>query len=52
MTLRRCAYIACLLFALPAAAQSQRPATAVRQEREQAAREVPQLAELLALKPE
>jgi len=51
MTLRRCAYIACLLFALPAAAQSQRPATAVRQEREQAAREVPQLAELLALKP-
>ena len=30
---------------------SQRPASAVRQEREQAAREVPQLAELLALKP-
>ena len=51
MTLRRCAYIACLFFALPAEAQPQRPATAVRQEREQAAREVPQLAELLALKP-
>jgi predicted methyltransferase len=48
----RCAYLACLFFALPAAAESQRPATAVRQEREQAAREAPQLAELLALKPE
>jgi predicted methyltransferase len=47
----RCAFIACLLFALPAALWSQRPATVVRQEREQAAREVPQLAELLALKP-
>jgi predicted methyltransferase len=46
-----CAYVACFLFALPAALGSQRPASAVRQEREQAAREVPQLAELLALKP-
>ena len=48
---RRCAYIACLVFALPTALASQRPAGVVRQEREQAAREVPQLAELLALKP-
>jgi predicted methyltransferase len=48
---RRCAYIVCLLFALPTAQASQRPAGVVRQEREQAAREVPQLAELLALKP-
>jgi hypothetical protein len=48
---RRCAYIACLLFALPAALGSQRPAGVVRQEREQAARKIPQLAELLALKP-
>src|SRR5438876_12211501 len=44
-------YVTCLLFALPAVLGSQRPAGAVRQEREQAAREVPQLAELLALKP-
>ena len=52
MNLRcRCAFVACLLFTLPAAPGSQRPASAVRQEREQAAREVPQLAELLALKP-
>jgi len=52
MTLRpRCAYLACLLLALPAVSESQRPAGAVRQEREQAAREGPQLAELLALKP-
>jgi predicted methyltransferase len=48
---RRCAYIVCLVFALPTALGSQRPAGVVRQEREQAAREVPQLAELLALKP-
>jgi predicted methyltransferase len=47
----RCAYVACLLVVLPAALGSQRPAVAVRQEREQAAREVPQLAELLGLKP-
>ena len=47
----RCVYVTCLLFALPAALGSQRPAGAVRQEREQAAREAPQLAELLALKP-
>ena len=46
---RRCAYVACLLFALPAALGSQRPADVVRQEREEAAREVPQLAEQLAL---
>jgi len=45
----RCVSVACLLFALPAALGAQRPAGAVRQEREQAAREVPQLAELLAL---
>jgi predicted methyltransferase len=47
----RCVYVTCLLFALPTAPGAQRPAGAVRQEREQAAREVPQLAELLALKP-
>ena len=47
----RCAYVACLLIALPAAVASQRPAEAVRQERERAAREVPRLAETLALKP-
>ena len=52
MTLRcRCASVACLLIAIPAALASQRPAGAVRQEREQAAREVPKLAETLALKP-
>jgi predicted methyltransferase len=44
-------YLACLLIALPAALASQRPAAAVRQERERAAREVPKLAEVLALKP-
>ena len=47
----RCAYVACLLIALPAAVASQRPAEAVRQERAQAAREAPLLAETLALKP-
>ena len=47
----RCAYVACLLFTLPAALGSQRSAVVLRQEREQAAREVPQLAELLALEP-
>ena len=47
----RYAYLACLLLLLPAVLESQRPAAAVRQEREQADREVPQLAELLALKP-
>ena len=52
MTLRcRCASVACLLIAIPAALASQRPAGAVRQEREQAAREVPKLAETLALEP-
>jgi predicted methyltransferase len=47
----RCAYVACLLVALSATLGSQRPAGVVRQEREQAAREVPHLAELLALEP-
>ena len=47
----RVACVACLLLVLPAALASQRPATILRQEREQAAREVPQLAELLALEP-
>jgi predicted methyltransferase len=46
-----CAYVACLFVALSAAAEPQRPAGVVRQEREQAIREVPKLAELLALKP-
>jgi hypothetical protein len=46
-----CAYVACLVLTLPAALGAQRPAEAVRQEREQAAREVPQLADVLALKP-
>ena len=46
-----CAYVACLVLTLPTTLESQRPATAIRQEREQAAREVPQLAELLVLKP-
>ena len=45
------AFITCLLLALPAVLAAQRPAALVRQELEQAAREVPQLAELLALKP-
>ena len=44
-------FVACLLIALPAAVASQRPAEAVRQERAQAAREAPLLAETLALKP-
>ena len=53
MTLqRRYLSVVCFLFVLPAALASQRPATAVRQEREQAAREVAQLAEVLGLKPE
>jgi predicted methyltransferase len=45
------AYIACLLFTLPTALATQRTAALVRTELEQAAREVPQLAEVLALKP-
>ena len=44
-------YIACLLFTVPAALAAQRAAALVRQELEQATREVPQLAEVLALKP-
>ena len=51
MLRRRCADLACLLLLLPAVAESQRPAGVVIQEREQAAREGPQLAELFALKP-
>ena len=51
MKLRRCAHIACLLIALPAALDARRPEAAVRQEQEQAAREAPRLAEQLALKP-
>ena len=47
----RSAWIGCLLLALPPALAGQRPAEAVRQERAQATREVPQLAEQLALKP-
>jgi predicted methyltransferase len=46
-----CAYVACCLVMLSATLASQRPAGVVRQEREQAAREGPQLAELLALTP-
>ena len=46
-----CAYVACVVLTLPATPESQRPAGVVRQEREQAAREVPKLAELLVLKP-
>jgi predicted methyltransferase len=41
----------CLLFTFPATLHSQRPAVVIRQEREQAAREVPLLADVLALKP-
>ena len=41
----------CLLFLAPAVLDAQRPEAVVRQEREQAAREVPQLASQLALKP-
>ncbi len=46
-----CTVVACLLLTLPVVLGAQRPAAAVRQEREQAVREGPQLAELLALKP-
>jgi len=41
----------CLLFLAPAALVAQRPEGAVRQEREQAAREVPKLADVLSLEP-
>ena len=47
----RFASIACLFFTLPAALAAQRTAALVRLELEQATREVPQLAEALALKP-
>jgi ubiquinone/menaquinone biosynthesis C-methylase UbiE len=47
----RFAHIACLLLLVPAALAAQRPAVVVRAELEQAAREVPQLAEVLTLKP-
>lgn len=39
----------CLLFLAPAALVAQRPEAAIRQEREQAAREVPKLADVLSL---
>src|SRR5262245_13370946 len=45
------AYFVCLLFMVPAGLTAQRTAALVRAELEQAAREVPQLAEVLALKP-
>ncbi len=47
----RFAYVACLLLTVPAALAAQRTAALVRAELEQATREVPQLAEVLALKP-
>ncbi len=47
----RAAYLACLLFTVPAALAAQRTAALVRQELEQAAREVPQLAKVMALEP-
>ena len=50
----RFGYVAGLVLsfaAAPQAQQAQRPAEAVRQERERAAREAPKLAEVLALKP-
>ena len=47
----RFAHVACLLVIVPAALAAQRPAALVRAELEQAAREVPKLAEVLTLKP-
>jgi ubiquinone/menaquinone biosynthesis C-methylase UbiE len=41
----------CLLFLAPAVSAAQRPAAVVRQEREQASREIPKLADVLSLKP-
>ena len=48
---RRFAHVAYLLLIGPAALAAQRPAALVREELEQAAREVPKLAEVLTLKP-
>ena len=47
----RFAHAVCLLFVVPAALVAQRPEGLVRQELEQAAREVPKLAQVLSLKP-
>ena len=47
----RPAFLTCLCFALSVPVVAQRPAVVIRQEREQAAREVPVLADVLALKP-
>src|SRR5262245_40339493 len=47
----RLAHGLCLLLLAPAALVAQRPEAAVRQAREQAAREVPKLAEVVSLKP-
>ncbi len=41
----------CLLLVLPGTSAAQRPANLIRQELEQAAREVPKLADVLSLKP-
>ena len=48
---RRFAQVACLIFVGHAVLAAQRPAALIRQELEQAAREVPKLAEVLSLKP-
>lgn len=47
----RLAHALCLFVLAPAALVAQRPEGAVRQEREQAAREVPKLADVLSLEP-
>ena len=47
----RPAFLTCLCVALSASLVAQRPAVVIQQEREQAAREVPLLADVLALKP-
>ena len=47
----RLAYLLCLLAMVPAVLAAQRPAGLIRQELEQAAREVPQLAKVLSLEP-
>ena len=51
MPRRRRFAIVCLLFVAPSLLAAQRPAALLRQEQAQAAREVPKLAEVLALKP-
>jgi len=51
MPKRRRFAIVCLLFVAPSLLAAQRSAALLRQEQEQAAREVPKLAEVLALKP-